>query len=245
MLQHGSYTLLIDACYDREQFPTLDEAIEWTWASSTAEIEAVQFVLSKFFTLEGGVYVQKRIQEELAEYKLKAGTNKRIAIEREINRKLKSTNRTQPVNEPPPNHKPRTINQEPGTTNQEPGTKNQEPKPVDKAPATRLPADWKPSLTDLEFCKTSRPELNPFDVADGFVDYWIAQPGAKGRKADWSATWRNWVRNQRGATSGGVKFLTPQQQRDENNRRSTAEFLADDSSFFSHKSAIDGEFSNV
>ena len=27
MLQHGSYTLLIDACYDREQFPTLEEAI--------------------------------------------------------------------------------------------------------------------------------------------------------------------------------------------------------------------------
>jgi hypothetical protein len=60
-----------------------------------------------------------------------------------------------------------------------------------------LPADWKPSLTDLEFCKTSRPELNPFDVADCFVDYWIAQPGAKGRKADWSATWRVWIAKER------------------------------------------------
>lgn len=65
------------------------------------------------------------------------------------------------------------------------------------ATATRLPADWKPSADDLAFCKTSRPELNPFDVADAFCDYWIAQAGAKGRKADWSATWRNWVRNQR------------------------------------------------
>ena len=52
MLQHGSYTLLIDACYDRETFPTLEEAIEWTWASSTAEIEAVQFVLRKFLSLK-------------------------------------------------------------------------------------------------------------------------------------------------------------------------------------------------
>ena len=111
MLQHGSYTLLIDACYDREQFPTMDEAIEWTWASSTAEIEAVEFVLRKFFTLEGGVYVQKRIQEELAEYRQKAETNKRIATERETKRKEKSTNRAQDVNEPPPNHKPITINQ--------------------------------------------------------------------------------------------------------------------------------------
>lgn len=27
-----------------------------------------------------------------------------------------------------------------------------------------------------------------------FVDYWRATPGAKGRKADWPATWRNWMR---------------------------------------------------
>lgn len=65
------------------------------------------------------------------------------------------------------------------------------------APATRLPADWKPSAEDLAFCKAKRPDLNPFDVADGFVDYWIGVAGAKGRKADWPATWRNWVRNQR------------------------------------------------
>lgn len=67
------------------------------------------------------------------------------------------------------------------------------------APATRLPADWKPSADDLAFCKAKRPDLNPADVADSFVDYWIAQAGAKGRKADWHATWRNWIRNQRQA----------------------------------------------
>ena len=27
-----------------------------------------------------------------------------------------------------------------------------------------------------------------------FRDYWIGVAGAKGRKADWRATWRNWVR---------------------------------------------------
>lgn len=68
ILQHGVYNLLIDACYDREKFPTLEEAIDWTWAGTTEEIEAVKFVLSKFFKLENGVYVQGRIQEEIAEY---------------------------------------------------------------------------------------------------------------------------------------------------------------------------------
>ena len=144
MLQHGAYTLLIDSCYDREQFPTLDLAIEWTWASSTEEIEAVKFVLSKFFILSDGVYTQNRIAEDIEKYKAKAETNKRIAIEREAKRKLarekksneeklkkerenmardeNSTNRAndytnceQGVHDSPPNQEPITNNQEPIT----------------------------------------------------------------------------------------------------------------------------------
>lgn len=149
MLQHGSYTLLIDACYDREQFPTMDEAIEWTWASSATEIEAVEFVLRKFFTLEGGVYVQKRIQEEITEYRLKAETNKRIATERETKRKEKSTNRVPDVNEPPPNHKPITNNHKPVT--------NTKPK---SAPATPLP-DWLPDESWNDYLETRKVMKSP------------------------------------------------------------------------------------
>lgn len=113
MLQHGAYTLLMDACYDREKFPTMDEAIEWTWASTTAEIEAVQFVLRKFFALTDGVYVQTHIQEVIDDYQKISSINKRIAQERESNRKNKSTNRVRTVNEAPPNHKPLTTNHKP------------------------------------------------------------------------------------------------------------------------------------
>ena len=113
MLQHGAYTLLIDSCYDRETFPTIDEAIEWTWASSTEEIEAVKFVLKKFFVYQNGLYVQNRIREELDNYHNNAETNKRIAIEREAKRRENRTKREQFVNEPLPNQEPLTINQEP------------------------------------------------------------------------------------------------------------------------------------
>ncbi len=74
---------------------------------------------------------------------------------------------------------------------------------AEAATATRLPADWNPSDAALEFCKTTRPELNPRDVADRFRDYWVAVPGAKGRKTDWVATWRNWVRRE--LAGGGDK----------------------------------------
>lgn len=31
--------------------------------------------------------------------------------------------------------------------------------------------------------------------ASKFRDYWLAKAGKDGAKLDWSATWRNWVRN--------------------------------------------------
>ena len=116
ILQHGVYTLLIDAIYDREKFPSLEDAIEWVWASSDEEEKAVEFVLKKFFTLKDGVYIQNRIQEEVDKYHANAATNKRIAIEREAKRKENSTKRKRSVNEPSPNHKPLTKNQEPETS---------------------------------------------------------------------------------------------------------------------------------
>lgn len=138
MLQHGSYTLLIDACYDREKFPTLAEAIEWTWASTTEEKEAVEFVLNRFFDLEDGVFVQKRIQEEITEYHEKAETNRRIAIEREAIRKEKETNRARTVNDTPPVAHASPPNHKPITTNQEPSIK---PKPR-AASASRFEEFW-------------------------------------------------------------------------------------------------------
>lgn len=119
MLQHGAYNLLIDSCYDREKFPTLEEAIEWTWASTESEIDAVKFVLARFFkSQEDGTYHHKRIAEELHIYRSIAATNKRIALEREANRKKTNRDKSKTscgrsVNEAPPNHKPLTTNHKP------------------------------------------------------------------------------------------------------------------------------------
>jgi uncharacterized protein YdaU (DUF1376 family) len=117
MLEHGAYTLLIDACYDRERFPTEADAIDWCWARSDEEIAAVQFVLGKFFDLDGGVYVQTRISEEIDAYKGMAIKNKEIAENREKakreGRNGSSTKRAPVVNESPPNQEPLTTNQEP------------------------------------------------------------------------------------------------------------------------------------
>lgn len=57
---------------------------------------------------------------------------------------------------------------------------------------SRLPPDWEPSQEDKDFAMEHRVPWN--SEAAKFRDYWSAQPGAKGRKADWTATWRNWIR---------------------------------------------------
>ena len=70
ILQHGVYNLLMDACYDREAFPTEAQAIDWVWAETDEEIAAVKFVLKKFFVMnEEGIYIQNHIQEDLIAYK--------------------------------------------------------------------------------------------------------------------------------------------------------------------------------
>lgn len=60
--------------------------------------------------------------------------------------------------------------------------------------STRLPDDWKPSEADVETAVASIGcQRVPAEI-DKFRDYWRAKPGSGGKKLDWDATWRNWIR---------------------------------------------------
>lgn len=65
------------------------------------------------------------------------------------------------------------------------------------ARASRLPQDWVLPDEWRDWAKAERGDLDPLKTAEQFADYWRAKPGKDGRKTDWLATWRNWVRNQR------------------------------------------------
>jgi hypothetical protein len=64
---------------------------------------------------------------------------------------------------------------------------------------SRLSHDWVLTKSLGEWAQSERPDLNIRQTAEQFKDYWIAQAGQKGVKLDWSATWRNWVRNSKAA----------------------------------------------
>ena len=218
MLEHGAYTLLIDACYDRERFPTEDDAIDWCWARSDEEVTAVRFVLSKFFTLDGGVYVQQRISEEVGAYKEMAIKNKEIAENREKAKKegknANSTKRAPVVNEPTPN-------QEPLTNNQEPEVPPLIPQGEKKKRKVAIPDKFMVTAEMRTWAATSAPAVNLKTETENFVDYWR---GAGGTKVDWVATWRTWMRksqtdSQRGGGRGGYKSVNQQQVVEDNNAR--------------------------
>ena len=61
---------------------------------------------------------------------------------------------------------------------------------------TRLPDDWTLPKDWRQWAEAERPDLNIIKVSACFADYWQSAPGAKGRKTNWLATWRNWVRNE-------------------------------------------------
>ena len=85
------------------------------------------------------------------------------------------------------------------------------PSKTDASPSTgsRLPADW---VLPNPWGKWATDQgMSPNAVraeAERFKDFWISTAGAKGRKADWQATWRNWIRShlERTTPRGGQAF---------------------------------------
>ena len=94
--------------------------------------------------------------------------------------------------------KGRGVDQGSGTMDQGSGTMEVE-RPPQRAPrGSRLPADWVLSDDLRAWATEERPDIDAERTADEFRDYWTAKPGKDGLKLDWTATWRNWVRNERG-----------------------------------------------
>lgn len=68
-----------------------------------------------------------------------------------------------------------------------------------KSRAVRLPPDWRPTDDQVEWTGRERPDVDVAVEIEKFRDYWHAKAGKDARKVDWAATWRNWIRNSRGA----------------------------------------------
>jgi uncharacterized protein YdaU (DUF1376 family) len=65
-----------------------------------------------------------------------------------------------------------------------------------KTAGSRLPDDWFLPQDWGEWALSQGMSRDHIKAeADRFADYWRSTAGQKARKADWLATWRNWIRN--------------------------------------------------
>jgi hypothetical protein len=61
---------------------------------------------------------------------------------------------------------------------------------------SRLPVDWQPSQAEIDFALDTGWTREHVEIeVNKFRDYWIAKAGKDACKVNWTATWRNWVRN--------------------------------------------------
>lgn len=190
LAEHGAYCLLLDYYYSTEK-PIRDDRCERIANAYTDdERKAVRSVLESFFTLTEEGWLNRRADVEISEFHDKSLKAKAAAAARWSGRNADaSETHSDPHSGRNASHKPLAISQK-------------EPKSLGapKRPPTgsRLEDDWSPPADWVEWAKDERPDLDVILEVDKFRDFWISKPGKDGRKANWKATWRNWIRNARG-----------------------------------------------
>jgi hypothetical protein len=64
----------------------------------------------------------------------------------------------------------------------------------DRKLGTRLPDDFFPTPEMFDWFRQNCPHVDGKTEHAQFCDYWWSKPGKEGRKLDWVATWRRWMR---------------------------------------------------
>ena len=193
-----AFRRILDMYYHTELPIPLDT--KWVAKRLRISVEAIESVLQDLFVKHEDGYHHKRCEEEIAKYQGftvsgKKGAEVRWGKDRGAIGGASGGDGV-PIgclSNPNSNREPRTKNREPRTKNLKPD----ESKAIVGAPLpTRFTDEALPKYWE-EFCIAERPDISPQKTFDNFRDYWIAVPGQKGKKLDWTATWRNWVRNKK------------------------------------------------
>ena len=216
MVEHGAYTLLLDRYYASEVPIPADQAHRLARARSKEERAAVDAVLTEFFELTEKGWRHGRVEKEIlsAQSRIDAakkngtkGGRPRKTTTSETQEKpsgfsLGSENETQPKAPQAPSSIPQApIDQEQGQKSvaaQAPPLTLTEPPaaaPTKQKRATRIPDNWQPTAEDLRIAAEERPDVDALRELVKFRDHFLSAPGQKGVKANWSATFRNWIRN--------------------------------------------------
>lgn len=200
---HGAYLLLIGALWNNGgRLPADDDVLAGYAKLSAKEWAGIKPRLMPLFRIVRGSLTQLRVTEDLAKYESTSGKRKAAGKAGGEARARNHTENRQAIatslpTKPEPESEPKKEVLE-GAQVLPFGPKPAGDVTVAPKRGVRLAGGWVPSQADLEFAfgeGFSNPEVSR--IADTFRDYWLGQPGQKGVKLDWHATWKNWVRRER------------------------------------------------
>ncbi|ALR04852.1 YdaU family protein [Xylella fastidiosa] len=217
LAEHGAYMKLLMDYYATEQpLPTdWKELYILTSAITAVEKAAVRKIIERFFTIaEDGLHHNERVDKEIAK------AQRRMVASRENGKKggcpkkhsknpagSENTVFSEPKDNPAKTQQPpysgvhqtpdpiisSSLCSEESLVFAEDGNATGcTEKPKRSPHGSRLPDDWAPSEGDVLYA--TQQGVDGRYEAEKFRDYWRSVAGAKGRKQDWEATWRNWIR---------------------------------------------------
>lgn len=198
--EHGAYLQLMMIAWRIEGccLPDDDARLARMLGITAKKWAKLKPTVMGFWTLYDGRWSQKRLTKERRFVAKKSEQNAEAANARWSAKSLK-TNEPSNANAspmqsernappPPPNIKKETTNVVSGKTR-----------------GSRLPSVWQPLPLPFD-CQTIVDRWQPGVIErelSKFKDYWPAQPGQRGVKVDWDATWRNWIRTADGRQVNG------------------------------------------
>jgi len=207
LCEDGAYNRLLRLCW---RTPGCSLPADDTWVMRQMRVDQNSFdafvkpVLSEFFKVRRGRYVNDKLKEVFDEATAKterrksAGRKGGEAKARKTKEVLPS-NATSELEQCSSKIEPELeLELQPETKKEEAVASSEKrgPNGIRLSPDWTLPDDWLAEARRIAFqLKAQLTDQEIRNEADKFRDYWVAAPGAKGRKCDWLATWRTWIRN--------------------------------------------------
>lgn len=187
-LEHGAYFLLLMTAWRSADgvLPDDDKMLAKYTRMTTDKWKKIRPILERFFTVKDGKWVQGRLMDERdADLRFRKSQS-----EKAKSRHMKNKDSGDAVacagHMPPPSPSPSLDIKKDKTIVLS-----------KKAPirGTRLTKDWHlPTEWGMWAVGRGMTRQQVIEQQDCFRDYWISKTGANATKADWEATWRNWIR---------------------------------------------------
>lgn len=208
----------------------LEQVCRLIGAKTDQQIASAKQVLSECFVLLSGCYSQKRCDREIALYRERIEKRKMAGSMGGHAKKGYKNRRLQSKIASAKQMDSKRVALQPPTSNLQPPIYKDINPLIKSSNGDRLAVDW--ILQEdwrqdaIEILHKRNIELDIDSMADAFRDFWHGKAGKDGRKLDWRATWRNWVRSSNPPKTGNGSHNLYEVERQRKAAANIAEALA-------------------